>query len=62
MSDDPGEWEKANRADPVTYWRQGRAYCPVCLTVKVYVAAIDVNDLLCPCGARCLPACGDEAH
>lgn len=61
MSDDP-EWEKANQQDAVTYWRIGRALCPDCQTVKAYVAAVDVEDLRCSCGSRCLPACGDEAR
>lgn len=61
MSDEPGEWEKANRSDPVTYWTQGRAYCPACHSVKVYVARVDVQDLQCDCGATCVPSSGDEA-
>ena len=54
-------WDDATRRDPVTYWKLGRAYCPACLTVKVYVARVDVEDLKCLCGERCVPASGDEA-
>jgi hypothetical protein len=59
---DPGNWEDANRRDPVTYWKQGKAHCPTCGTVQIYMARVEVADLVCDCGTTCLPACGDEAN
>lgn len=57
---DPSNAEASNRADPVTYWRIGRAHCPTCGTVKAYVARVDVSDLVCDCGTVCLPAHTEE--
>lgn len=59
--ENPSNTEAANRADPITYWKQGRAVCPNGHGKKAYVARVDVADLRCPdCGAVCHPAHEEE--
>lgn len=53
--------EDANRADPVTYWIQGRAWCQTCGSFGVYVARVDVADLRCPCDGVRIPDARQEA-
>ncbi len=53
--ENPSNTEAANRADPETYWIQGRAWCEDCGSFGVFVARVDVKDLKCYCGGSRIP-------
>ncbi len=44
----------------VVYLRLGRAYCPSCDQVRVFVADADVTEIVCVCGTLTEPAHQEE--